>query len=65
MDNREFLLVENNPPLKGKDIEGYDINNERYFCFRCKCSDPDCMEWRCSVSGMHLMVDIVKYRYDE
>ena len=50
-------------PIKGKDIEGITSNGEKVYCFRCNCQDPYCAEWRCSITGFHLNVNIIKWEY--
>jgi hypothetical protein len=50
-------------PEKGKDIIGYNENGDRYHCFRCNCRNAMCNEWRCSLTGTHLLISIVKWEY--
>jgi hypothetical protein len=50
-------------PIKGKDVNGIDSNGNIHYCFRCNCRDPYCFEWRCSITGCGLMVDIVEWEY--
>lgn len=53
----------NNLPPKGVDVWGYDSKGEKYHVFRCACSDVNCIEWRDSIIGSSLMVNIVKWEY--
>ena len=50
-------------PEKGKDILGIDDVGNEYYCFRCNCQDPYCTEWRCSITGCGLMINISMWRY--
>jgi hypothetical protein len=45
-------------PPKGIDIVGRDANRSTYYCFRCACQQPNCQEWRCSVTGSALLIDL-------
>lgn len=60
----EYTLLEEKKPDKGKNIIGLDEDDEVYYCFRCNCKNPECNEWRCSVTGYGLMVDIIKWKYE-
>ena len=61
----EYTLITDQLPEKGKNIIGIDDQGEEKYCFRCACSNPNCTEWRCSLTGFDLMVNIVKWVYDE
>ena len=50
-------------PIKGKEIKGIDSNGNIHYCFRCNCRDPYCNEWRCSITGCGLIVNIVEWEY--
>jgi hypothetical protein len=50
-------------PIKGKDIKGITSNGDRVYCFRCNCHNQSCIEWRDSITGYHLNVDLVKWEY--
>ena len=50
-------------PEKNKDIIGYDKNGREYFVFRCNCQNPNCIEWRCSITGFGVMVTIIEWEY--
>lgn len=52
-------------PIKGKDIEGITSKGSKVYCFRCDCHHQDCTEWRCSITGHALIVDIIKWEYLE
>lgn len=51
-------------PEKGVDIIGITPNFERMYVFRCNCHNPNCKEWRCSLTGMGMMVDILYWKYE-
>ena len=63
MEN-EFILVKEQLPEKGKDIIGIDEDGNKHYCFRCACHNPKCREWRCSLTGGGLIIDIVKWIYE-
>jgi hypothetical protein len=50
-------------PIKGKDIKGITSNGDMVWCFRCNCHNTECIEWRDSITGYHLNVDIIKWEY--
>ena len=52
-------------PRKGRDIIGYTSNGEKKYVFRCNCHNPNCTEWRCSITGYGLMVKIVEWEYEK
>lgn len=56
-------LISDVYPPKGHDIIGYDIHDNPYYVFRCACPRDNCHEWRCSISGSMIMVDLVKWKY--
>ena len=60
-----YKLISDELPEKGRDIIGIDKYGEKYYCFKCNCKNPMCMEWRCSLTGFGLMVDIVKWKYEK
>jgi len=61
----EFINIKDQLPEKGKDIIGVDNNGDISYCFRCNCHNPNCTEWRESLSGYGLIVNIVKWKYVE
>lgn len=60
----EFILVKDQLPEKGKDIIGIDKYGNKHYCFRCDCHNPNCKEWRCSLTGNGLIIDVVKWIYE-
>lgn len=63
MEN-EFILVKEQLPQKGKDIIGIDEDGNKHYCFRCACHNPNCKEWRCSLTGSGLIINVVKWIYE-
>lgn len=59
----EFILIKNQLPEKGKDIVGIDGFENSHYCYRCDCYNPNCKEWRCSITGYGLIIDVVKWKY--
>lgn len=64
MENN-FILIKEQLPDKGKNIIGIDENGNKHYCFRCACSNQDCKEWRCSLTGHGLIINIVKWKYEQ
>lgn len=60
----EYIDINKKLPKKGKDIIGMTPNNEKKYLFRCNCPNKDCKEWRCSLTGMGVMVEINKWKYE-
>lgn len=50
-------------PEKGVDIIGY-TDDRAVYCFRCNCKNENCLEWRDSITGFHLDVEIKKWKYE-
>ncbi len=59
-----FVLVKEKLPEKGKYIIGIDEHGNKHYCFRCACHNPNCKEWRNSLTGSGLIVNIIKYIYE-
>jgi len=59
----DFIDIKEQLPDKGKDIIGILPNGEKRYCFRCNCHVNNCHEWRDSITGFGLMVEIVKWKY--
>lgn len=57
----EYTLISDQLPDKGKNIIGIDDQGEEKYCFRSEC----CNEWRCSLTGFGLMINIIKWKYDD
>jgi hypothetical protein len=51
-------------PEKGREIVGLDELGNEYYCFRCNCVYESCDEWRDSLTGYGLSVDIKKWKYE-
>jgi len=62
--NSVVYNIKDKLPTKGVDIIGYDSEGLSYFCFRCNCGNPDCLEWKCSITGHTLIVEIIYWRYE-
>lgn len=60
----EYKSIKDELPEKGKDIIGLDEDGNTYYCFRCNCPNPNCTEWRCSITGFGLIINIVKWQYE-
>lgn len=60
-----YISVNEELPEKGKDIIGIGYNGRVYHCFRCACHNPNCKEWRCSLTGNGLLISIEKWKYEE
>jgi len=61
--DEEYILIKDQLPQKGKDILGIDNNGNEHHCFRCSCGNPKCTEWRCSITGFGLIINIKKWKY--
>lgn len=57
--------IKNELPEKGKDIIGYTSDGEKKYLFRCNCHNPDCKEWRCSLTGMGMIIKIIEWEYEK
>lgn len=59
-NNDEFNLISDQVPERGKNIIGIDDRGEKHYCYLSKIGD----EWR-SLFGGGLLINIVKWKYDE
>lgn len=62
--NNDFISIKDELPEKGKDIIGLDKSGDVHYCFRCNCHNPNCIEWRCSITGYGLIVNIISWKYE-
>jgi len=62
--NKVLYSTKNKLPNKGMNIIGYDSDGLSYYCFRCNCKNPDCLEWKSSITGLTLIVDIIYWKYE-
>lgn len=61
-----FTSIEAELPQKGKEIIAICDDGLKRELYRCPCKvNPKCMEWRCSITGMNIIVDVFKWRYAE
>jgi hypothetical protein len=63
MSENKFIFIKEQLPEKGKEIVAIDSNGNKHFCFRCACKNDNCTEWRCSITGFALLIDVVKWQY--
>jgi hypothetical protein len=59
-----YTSISEQLPEKGKDIIGIDTHGGVHYCFRCNCNNPNCKEWRCSISGLGLLIVIKEWKYE-
>lgn len=48
---------------KGKDVIATLEDGSTRTVFRCNCWNKKCREWRCSVTGAGIILDVVKWEY--
>lgn len=58
--NDEYFHFSNKKPKINEDIVGFDEYDNKYFCYLSRYN-----EWRCSLTGAGLLVDIIKWKYVE
>ncbi len=61
--SQDFISIKEQLPEKGRDTIAFDKEGNKYYCFRCACHNSNCKEWRCSLTGYGLIVDIEKWIY--
>lgn len=59
----DFILLSDKIPNKGKGVVVIDSDSKIHYCFRCSCKNKSCLEWRCSITGFSLLIDVVKWKY--
>lgn len=60
----KFISIKEELPDKGKDIIGKTPDGDIHYVFRCACHNPKCKEWRCSLTGFGMMIEVESWRYD-
>ena len=58
-----FISTAAELPKKGKDIIAKDDDGSEHYCFLCACQNPKCTEWRCSLTGYGLIINVVEWKY--
>ncbi len=62
----EFININECLPDKGRDILGKTSPNSNVvYVFRCNCHNKNCKEWRCSLTGGGMLVQIYSWKYAE
>ena len=63
--NGDLYNIDDIMPEKGKDIIAIHNGGFKVYCFRCNCPNPNCKEWRCSVTGYKIDIDVQKWIYED
>lgn len=50
-------------PIKGKDIKAISSDGQERYLFRCNCTDEKCLEWRCSITGLSIITEVINWKY--
>lgn len=58
-----MILIKDKLPEKGKNIIAICSDGEKREVYRCSCHNPNCREWRCSLTGYGLMINVRKWQY--
>jgi hypothetical protein len=58
-----MIEIEKQLPEKGKDIIALVQDGTTRYLFRCSCPREDCKAWRCSVSGLNVLVEVKSWKY--
>lgn len=61
----DFVELKDNMPIKGRDIIAIDKEGSHHYIFRCACSNENCNDYRCSLTGYNISIEFVKWKYDE
>jgi len=59
----KFKKIEDMLPPKKVDILGVDEKGNKHYIFRCACSNENCTEWRCSLTGYAVITNIIEWDY--
>ena len=51
-------------PEKGLDVKAIDSKGDYYYLFRCACANKNCKEWRDSLTGYHVTLNIISWEYE-
>lgn len=57
----DYVLVSDTLPEKGVDIIMVDTDNNKHHVFRCNCHNSKCNNYRCSGTGLELIIDPYKW----
>jgi hypothetical protein len=56
----DYISIKDQLPEIGKNIIGIDENDNIHYCYLSKFN-----EWRCSLTGFGLIINIIKWKYEE
>ena len=60
----DYIDIKERLPEKGKNIIGISTDGEKRYVYRCACHNPNCNEWRCSLTGFGMIIKIIKWKYE-
>jgi hypothetical protein len=59
----EFISIKKQLPEKGKDLIAICTDGEKREVFKCACHNPNCLGWRCSLSGSLMIIKVKTWKY--
>ena len=59
----QFILIKDQLPEKGKKIIAICTNGDVCEVHRCNCHNENCKEWRCSLTGYGMFINVEKWKY--
>jgi hypothetical protein len=61
----EFNFIKNESPINDRDIIGFDIEGNKYYCYLHYFDEDETPKWVNSYNLKILDVDIILWKYDE
>lgn len=58
----EWISLKDELPVKGVDVRVKQSDDSECDAFRCACHNENCKEWRCTITGFGLMIDVAQWR---
>jgi hypothetical protein len=60
-----MIKITENLPEKAKDLVVIDSDGNKHWCYRCACKSENCVDFRCSITGLMIMIDVVEWEYEK
>jgi len=63
MKGNQWNSIAELPPAR-TDLKVLTLSGDELSVFRCGCREG-CMDWRCSLSGYGMIIDVEKWKLEE
>jgi hypothetical protein len=60
-----MIKITENLPEKAKDLVVIDSDGNKHWCYICACKSENCVDFRCPITGLMIMIDVVEWEYEK